>query len=61
MIADDERPTRSFLAAMLRSFEDVKLIGEAENGAEAIESIERDRPDLAYSIFRCRRLTGSAS
>jgi DNA-binding NarL/FixJ family response regulator len=33
VIADDERPARSFLAAMLRSFEDVKLVGEAEDGA----------------------------
>jgi two-component system, LytTR family, response regulator len=47
MIADDERPARSFLAALLRSFEDVKLIGEAEDGAEAVELIERERPDLA--------------
>jgi len=47
VIADDERPARSFLAAMLRDFEDVKLIGEAVNGAEAIELIERVRPDLA--------------
>src|SRR5262249_38298560 len=47
VIADDERPARSFLAAMLRGFDDVKLIGEASNGAEAIELIERGRPDLA--------------
>jgi two-component system LytT family response regulator len=47
VIADDERPARSFLAALLRGFEDVKLVGEAEDGAEAIELIERERPDLA--------------
>jgi YesN/AraC family two-component response regulator len=37
VIADDERPARSFLAVMLRGFEDVALVGEAENGAEAVE------------------------
>jgi DNA-binding NarL/FixJ family response regulator len=39
VIADDERPARSFLASMLRGFEDVSLVGEAENGAEAVEVI----------------------
>jgi two-component system LytT family response regulator len=46
-IADDERPARSFLAALLATFPDVELIGEAANGAEAVELIERARPDLA--------------
>src|SRR5437762_12814006 len=46
VIADDERPARSFLAAVLRDFEDVALVGEAETGAAAIELIEREPPDL---------------
>ncbi len=58
VIADDERPARSFLAAMLRSFEDVKLIGEAENGAEAIELIERERPDLALLDLQMPEIDG---
>ena len=33
VIADDERPARSFLAAVLRKFDDVELVGEASNGA----------------------------
>jgi two-component system, LytTR family, response regulator len=47
VIADDERPARSFLAAMLQNFEDVEIVGEATNGAEAVEMIEREKPDLA--------------
>ncbi|MBM3804979.1 MAG: response regulator, partial [Acidimicrobiia bacterium] len=46
-IADDERPARSFLAALLQSFDCVDLVGEAEDGALAVEMIERARPDLA--------------
>ena len=58
VIADDERPARSFLAAMLRSFEDVKLVGEAQNGAEAIEVIERERPDLALLDLQMPEIDG---
>src|SRR5215470_7047949 len=58
VIADDERPARSFLAALLRSFEDVKLIGEAGNGAEAIELIERERPDLALLDLQMPEIDG---
>jgi two-component system LytT family response regulator len=57
-IADDERPARSFLAAVLRGFDDVKLVGEASNGAEAIELIERERPDLALLDLQMPEIDG---
>jgi len=58
VIADDERPARSFLAALLRGFEDVTLVGEAETGAEAIEVIERERPDLALLDLQMPEIDG---
>ncbi|HEX9004706.1 MAG TPA: response regulator [Blastocatellia bacterium] len=58
VIADDERPARSFLAAILRGFEDVRLVGEAENGAEAIELIEREKPDLALLDLQMPEIDG---
>jgi hypothetical protein len=39
VVADDERPARSFLVALLRSFEDVLVIGEAVSGTEAVALI----------------------
>jgi two-component system, LytTR family, response regulator len=57
VIADDERPARSFLAAMLRSF-DVVIVAEAESGAEAVAAIERERPDLALSDLQMPELDG---
>lgn len=58
VIADDERPARAFLASILRSFEDVKIVGEAKNGAEAVEMIERERPDLALLDLQMPEVDG---
>ncbi len=58
VIADDERPARSFLAALLRSFEDVVVVGEAASGVEAVAAIERERPDLALLDLQMPELDG---
>ena len=58
VIADDERPARSFLAALLRSFDDVVIVGEAETGTEAVQTIERVHPDLALLDLQMPELDG---
>jgi two-component system LytT family response regulator len=58
VIADDERPARSFLAALLRSFDDVTVVAEAESGTEAVEAIGRERPDLALLDLHMPELDG---
>src|SRR5262249_38132383 len=56
--ADDERPARSFLVALLRSFEDVAVVGEAASGKEAVAVIESESPDLALLDWQMPELDG---
>jgi two-component system LytT family response regulator len=58
IVADDERPARSFLVALLRSFDDVAVAGEAASGKEAVVLIEREKPDLALLDWQMPELDG---
>jgi two-component system LytT family response regulator len=58
LIADDERPARMFLKTILDDFAEVEIVGEAENGAEAIEMIKENKPDLALLDLQMPEATG---
>ena len=58
LLADDERPARSFLRNLLEAFEDVEVIAEAQSGTEALELIEKTKPDLALLDLQMPELTG---
>lgn len=58
VIADDERPARTFLRNLLETFDDVEIIGEAEAGLQALELIEQTKPDLALLDLQMPELTG---
>jgi two-component system LytT family response regulator len=58
VVADDERPARAFLMTLLRSFDDVLVVGEAASGREAVALIEKERPDLALLDWQMPELDG---
>jgi two-component system LytT family response regulator len=58
VVVDDERPARAFLVTLLRTFDDVLIVGEAASGKEAITLIEKERPDLALLDWQMPELDG---
>jgi diguanylate cyclase (GGDEF)-like protein/PAS domain S-box-containing protein len=46
LLADDHQVVREGLAALLKDARDVRVVGEAANGAEAVELTERLAPDV---------------
>lgn len=58
VVADDERPARSFLLSLLRSFDDIAVVGEAASGKDAVALIEKERPDLALLDWQMPELDG---
>jgi two-component system LytT family response regulator len=58
VLADDERPARSYLAALVRAIPDVEIVGEAANGTEAIQLIEEHAPDVALLDLQMPEVDG---
>ena len=58
LIADDDRAARRFLANLLADCAEVEVVGEASNGQEAVDLIERLKPDLALLDLQMPELGG---
>lgn len=48
IIVDDEKPARDELAYLLSSINDIKVVGEAENGIQAIRKAIEEKPQLVF-------------
>jgi DNA-binding LytR/AlgR family response regulator len=58
LVVDDEPLARRRLARMLAKLPEAELAGEAADGIEALEWIERDRPDVVLLDIRMPGLDG---
>ena len=61
MIVDDHAVVRKGLAMVLRLEPDFEVVGEAENGARAVELAAQLRPDLVLLDFVMPELDGQAT
>jgi DNA-binding NarL/FixJ family response regulator len=61
LIADDQTLIRSGLRAIIDSEPGMEVIGEACDGADAVEAVRRLRPDVALMDIRMPRLDGVAA
>ena len=58
VIVDDETPARSRLRQLLKEEPDFQIIAECANGRQALDVIQRQRPDLAFLDVQMPGLTG---
>ncbi|HMB57467.1 MAG TPA: LytTR family DNA-binding domain-containing protein [Arenimonas sp.] len=58
LIADDEAPARRRLQQLLASETDIEVVGEASDGLETVNAIERLAPDLVFLDVQMPELDG---
>jgi DNA-binding NarL/FixJ family response regulator len=58
VIADDQALVRAGFKMILEAEPEIQVIGEAEDGVEAVEMIQRLKPDVALMDIRMPRLNG---
>jgi len=61
LIVDDQDTARSGLAVFLEAFDDLKLVGEATNGLEALQLCGRVQPDVVLMDLVMPEMDGIAA
>ena len=61
LIADDQALVRGGLRMIVDAQDDMEVVGEAENGAEAVATAERLEPDVVLMDIRMPELDGIAA
>jgi two-component system LytT family response regulator len=58
LIVDDEAPARAKMRRYVGEYPDIEIMGEAENGVEAVERIGELQPDLVFLDVQMPELDG---
>ena len=58
VVADDEPVARAHLRLLLAAHADVQIVGEADDGADAVDLIRREQPDAAILDIQMPELDG---
>ena len=61
LLIDDEALVRAGLRMILETAGDLTVVGEADDGAEAVEAVRRSNPDVVLMDIRMPRLDGIAA
>jgi two-component system, NarL family, response regulator DesR len=58
VIAEDQAMVRGALAALLATEGDIEIAGEARDGREALEMVQKAKPDVLLTDIEMPELTG---
>jgi two-component system LytT family response regulator len=58
LLVDDETSARSRLTRLLAKFSDVEIVGQAQDGLEALSMVEATKPDVVFLDIRMPELDG---
>jgi DNA-binding NarL/FixJ family response regulator len=61
LIVDDEALVRAGLRMILSTADDLEVVGEAEDGADAVDAVRAHHPDVVLMDIRMPRLDGLAA
>ena len=61
LVVDDQSLVRGGFCSILQREDDLEVVGEAADGVEAVEAVERLRPDVVLMDVRMPRMDGIAA
>ena len=58
LVVDDQALARTGFSLILEGEPDIEVVGEAEDGEQAVAAVERTRPDVVLMDVRMPRMDG---